>query len=191
MKELSGASLHLALIHYPVVNKNGETIASAVTNLDIHDIARISRTYGIRSFHIVTPLKDQQVLVRRIISHWLTGGGADYNSDRRDALSLIRLQSSVADAVAEIREAGAGTPKLVATCARMRPESVGYTVMREFIAEGRPCLLCFGTAWGLPETFLKEADYVLDPIDGGTGYNHLSVRSAVSIILDRLVGQYR
>ncbi|MDR0476708.1 MAG: RNA methyltransferase, partial [Desulfobulbaceae bacterium] len=27
--------LAIALIHYPVVNKNGETIGSAVTNLDI------------------------------------------------------------------------------------------------------------------------------------------------------------
>jgi len=32
-----------------------------------------------------------------------------------------------------------------------------------------------------------DSDYVLAPIEG-KGYNHLSVRSAVAIILDRLLG---
>ncbi|MCP4687771.1 MAG: RNA methyltransferase, partial [Desulfobacterales bacterium] len=40
MNALSTPNLHLALLHYPVVNKNGEPVASAVTNLDLHDISR-------------------------------------------------------------------------------------------------------------------------------------------------------
>jgi len=31
--------------------------------------------------------------------------------------------------------------------------------------------------------------YILEPIRGNAKYNHLSVRSAVSIILDRLLGE--
>ena len=56
------ANLYLALIHYPVINRNGKVIASAITNLDIHDISRISKTFGVNRFYIVTPLKDQQAL---------------------------------------------------------------------------------------------------------------------------------
>jgi hypothetical protein len=53
----------------------------------------------------------------------------------------------------------------------------------------RPFLLVFGTAWGLTREFIEAADYVLAPIMGATGYNHLSVRSAAAIVLDRLLGQ--
>ena len=53
----------VALVHYPVVNKNQEIIGSAVTNLDIHDIARAGRTFGVGTFYIVTPYQDQQKLV--------------------------------------------------------------------------------------------------------------------------------
>jgi hypothetical protein len=53
---------------------------------------------------------------------------------------------------------------------------------------GEPCLLIFGTAWGLSPALLETADFVLAPIEGPTDYNHLSVRSAAAIILDRLLG---
>jgi hypothetical protein len=35
---------------------------------------------------------------------------------------------------------------------------------------------------------MAHADYILDPLAGAGTYNHLSVRSAVAIILDRLLG---
>jgi hypothetical protein len=56
------------------------------------------------------------------------------------------------------------------------------------LQRGQPYLLVFGTAWGLAEPFISEADYILEPISGRTDYNHLSVRSAAGIILDRLLG---
>ena len=71
----SGKRLYVALIHHPVIDKNGETIASAVTNLDLHDIARACRTYGVKGYYVITPLKDQMVLVNRILDHWGTGVG--------------------------------------------------------------------------------------------------------------------
>jgi hypothetical protein len=45
-----------------------------------------------------------------------------------------------------------------------------------------------GTGWGVTETILAQADHALEPIQGGTDYNHLSVRSAAAIILDRVLG---
>ncbi|MDI6688413.1 MAG: RNA methyltransferase, partial [Desulfobacterales bacterium] len=75
-------NLYVALTHYPVVNKNGGTITSAVTNLDLHDMSRAAKTYGVRSLYIVTPLADQKEFVEKIISHWLSGYGSIYNPKR-------------------------------------------------------------------------------------------------------------
>jgi len=188
LKTSSGISLYVALIHYPVVNKNGEVIASAVTNLDLHDIARASKTYGVIGYYVVTPLEDQKALVEKIISHWVTGVGAAYNPVRREALELIRVKDSVAAVIEDIRNRGEGMPKTVVTSAREYPRSIGYETFREMLETGSPYLLNFGTAWGLSESLISEADYVLNPIKGKCGYNHLSVRSAVSIILDRVMG---
>jgi len=41
--------IYTALIHYPVLGRDGRIITTAVTNLDIHDIARSSRTYNIKN----------------------------------------------------------------------------------------------------------------------------------------------
>ena len=54
------------------------------------------------------------------------------------------------------------------------------------LADGMPQVILFGTAWGLAPELLDSADQVLKPIEGTGRYNHLSVRSAVAIILDRL-----
>ncbi|HEY6838272.1 MAG TPA: RNA methyltransferase, partial [Geobacteraceae bacterium] len=53
----------------------------------------------------------------------------------------------------------------------------------------QPYLLVFGTGWGLTEELFERADLVLRPIKGPGSYNHLSVRSAAAIILDRLLGE--
>lgn len=181
-------NLYVALIHYPVVNKNGEVIASAVTNLDLHDISRAAKTYGVRSFYVVTPLADQRELVEKIISHWTEGTGSVYNPVRRDALKLIQIKDSFEEVTEHISSFGQGTPKSVVTCARTSNRSISYSRFREMLKDGTPYLLNFGTAWGLSEDFIFGADYVLDPVRGNTDYNHLSVRSATSVILDRLVG---
>jgi hypothetical protein len=180
--------LYVALTHYPVVNKRGDIIASAVTNLDLHDISRAAKTYGAQRFFVVTPLADQKILVERIISHWTKGVGAVYNPARRSALDLIKIKDSIADAAQEIEGLETVYPKMVATCARRHPSSIRFEDFRDILQLGRPHLLVFGTAWGLAEPFISEADYILEPISGPTDYNHLSVRSAAGIILDRLLG---
>ncbi|MFO7963362.1 MAG: RNA methyltransferase [Desulfobacterales bacterium] len=179
----------MALAHYPVVNKNGRTIASAVTSLDLHDIARASKTFGIELFYVVTPLEDQKILVDRIVRHWTDGPGSHYNGLRKQALELIRIEHSLESAKRHIAGFGDGAPKVVATCARHIDNSIDYDRMKEMLATGDPYLLVFGTAWGLPDTLLKSTDYVLEPIGKNKGYNHLSVRSAAAIMLDRLVGE--
>ena len=178
----------MALIHHPVYNKRKEVIASAVSNLDLHDISRAAKTYGVQAFYVVTPLADQRELVRRIVSHWTGGVGAEYNPDRKAALKLIRIVASLDAALDEIGRQGQGSPVTVVTDAQARPGNISYTRLSEMLWSRRPFLLMFGTAWGLTQEFIEMADYVLAPIMGPTAYNHLSVRSAAAIVLDRLLG---
>jgi len=184
----SGKRLYVALIHHPVIDKNGETIASAVTNLDLHDIARVCRTYGVRGYYVITPLKDQEVLVNRILEHWITGVGGTYNPNRQQALELVRVKATMAEMISEIAEAEGLRPRTVATTARRHEGSLSYRRMREMLVDPVPTVLAFGTAWGLSDTFMADADFILDPLTGAGIYNHLSVRSAASIILDRVLG---
>lgn len=182
-------SVSIALVHHPVLNKNGETIGSAVTNLDLHDIARAARTYGIGNYFITTPYEDQQELVNEIIGHWQKGHGASYNPARKEALSTIRVTDSVTAAINLLsKEIDGGELLVVATSARAYPTSVSYTELRTKIENGTPILLLFGTAHGLAPEIMKLADAVAEPLKGQTEYNHLSVRSAASIIFDRLLG---
>ena len=178
----------MALVHHPVVNKQGETIASAVTNLDIHDIARALRTYGGQGVYIVTPLTDQQVLTNRIVSHWTEGAGGARHPKRKQALELVCVVDSLEAACEDIRRREGISPRTVITSAKVREGSVSFSRIRGLIEEGQPVLLVFGTAWGLSEEILERADHCLVPIMMQADYNHLSVRSAVSIMLDRLVG---
>lgn len=184
----NGPNIHvdLALIHYPVCNKNNETIGSAVTNLDIHDIARAGTTFGVSNFYIITPYKDQQQLVQEIVDHWLIGHGAWYNSDRKEALSSVRICDDLESLVDRVREQG-GKPIFLATCARKHENSWPYQEVRERIFKGEHIVICFGTGWGLTSEVLESMDGLLPPILGFTEYNHLSVRSAAAIVLDRLL----
>ncbi|MGD9972201.1 MAG: RNA methyltransferase [Desulfatirhabdiaceae bacterium] len=181
-------NLYLALIHYPVLNKHGEIIASAVTNLDIHDLARAARTYDVRAVYIVTPLTDQKRLVIQIVEHWTTGMGGVVNPDRKAAMKLISVQDSLESTQADIEAREKRRPVTLVTSARECSEFRTIEELKLQAKDDRPWLLLFGTAWGLADECMLQADHVLKPIYGVNGYNHLSVRSAASIFLDRLAG---
>jgi hypothetical protein len=171
--------LYVGLIHYPVYNKNSETIASAITTFDLHDIARVARTYDVRRFFVITPLEDQRALVERVKDHWTGGYGARYNQDRKEAISLVEIAASIKKAVDIITNIEGDAPLLIATDASKQDIcSISYGRARKILLDERVVFLIFGTAWGLDKTVLTGADYVLDPITGKTGYQHLSVRSA-------------
>ena len=185
---MSRPNLHVALIHYPVISKNGDTIASAVTNLDLHDIARTAKTYGVNAFYVVTPLEDQAALVDKIVAHWVTGAGGEYNPARREALLLIKVKATYAEVLDDIRQTQNAEPVTVATSARARPPLLPFGGFKSLLDSGQPIIMALGTAWGLAEAFMEQSDHVLEPIKGGTDYNHLPVRSAAAIILDRVLG---
>ena len=179
--------VYLALVHHPVSNKKGEIIASALTTIDLHDIARAAITFGVRGFFVVTPLTDQQVLAHEVIDHWTRGKGGELNPFRKQALERIRVVPSFEAAVAEILQETGKTVITVATSAAEGGATVPLAEVVRTIGRGSAHLIAFGTAWGLSEAFINDCDLLMEPISGVNGYNHLSVRSAVSIILNRMV----
>lgn len=181
-------ALDLALVHHPVCNRNGEVIGSAVTNLDLHDIARAGRTYGVGTFYVVTPFADQRQLIAELLAHWLQGPGGAANPMRKEALEIIRVCDSLEAAVAQAGATRGRPPTVVATCARPQVGCRSFAETRHALHGGENMLILFGTAWGLAPEVLAAADGVLPPIEGWDDYNHLSVRSAASIVLDRLLG---
>jgi hypothetical protein len=182
--------IDVALVHYPVVNRDGKIIGSAVTNLDLHDIARAGRTYGVEACWIVTPYADQRELAGQIVRHWTDGYGGTVNPDRREALSLVKicadLEEVIAGTTAKWGKQAAGTGHLRSAAGKDRKlcSGPGHATPKD-----EPLLLLFGTAWGLAPEAVAAADAVLPPIRGRSDFNHLSVRSAVAIILDRLLGE--
>ncbi|MBI5485965.1 MAG: tRNA (guanosine(37)-N1)-methyltransferase TrmD [Deltaproteobacteria bacterium] len=184
------ARVHVVLVHHPIKSRIGGLITTSVTNLDIHDIARASRTYGVHAYHLVTPIALQQELVRGVASHWLEGESGERVPARAQALSLVRVAESFFAVTESVRaEAGVEPLVVMTTAAAGGRPTVGYGALRERLrTETRPVLLVFGTGWGLADELLDRADVLLDPIEASSDYNHLSVRVAVGVCLDRLFG---
>jgi hypothetical protein len=183
------ADLYLALLHHPVLDKNGLVVTTAVTNMDIHDIARSARTYGVRAFYVATPVRALQALAAKIIEHWQTGYGSTYNATRKDALRLVRLERDLDSIILAVERETGTQPRLVATSARGGPNRTTFAGLRSQLeASPEPYLIVLGTGWGLAPEVTERADVMLEPLRGPSDYNHLSVRSAAAVILDRLRG---
>ncbi|PIE66236.1 MAG: tRNA (guanosine(37)-N1)-methyltransferase TrmD [Desulfobacterales bacterium] len=184
-RALYGRNLYVALVHYPVINTSGQEVTSSLTNLDVHDIARVSATYGLGGYMICTPLHDQQALAGRIIDHWSQGSGAGYNPDRKKALSKVTVCRDLDAALEQVGEAAGEMPFVAATSARQG--TMPLEEVRSILSK-RPVLLVLGTGSGLAPSVLLQADGLIRPLRFVSQYNHLSVRSAASIMIDRLLG---
>ena len=186
---LSGGA-YVMEVHYPVLDKRGEKSSTAITGMDLHDIARACRTYGIKKYLLVTPIAQQREMAKRIAGHWTSGWGADYNPDRREAFSTLKIFASVQKAIAWAEEKEKKPVFKIATTAKRHAGAQHWlTLKREILRRDHSPLFIFGTGWGLHDEVMEMADAVMTPITGGKdGWNHLSVRSAVSITLDRFFG---
>ena len=176
----------LALLHYPVLDRRGDLIASAVTNLDLHDLARAAMTFGWQRFYVVTPVAEQRRLAESIREHWCRGFGAGYNPHRKLALDLMEILPDLESAVAAWEDFAGEQTLPVLTGASVRG-GISFEQCRE-LNRRRPLLLLLGTGWGLAPCLFEKGWPALEPIRGAGEYNHLPVRSAASIIMDRLGG---
>ena len=184
-------SHYVVLMHSNVIVGDGsKTGTTSVTSLDMHDIARSCKTYGIGNYFLVTPLVDQQKIVRTLLDFWQTGDGVEYNASRHEAVKSVELMADIESVMAFIERKEGKKPLVVVTSARSMEHKASISFYDQEIvwAADRPVLLVFGTGKGLAEEYIKKADYVLVPVQGLSSYNHLSVRSAVAIILDRWLG---
>jgi hypothetical protein len=184
------ADLFVALIHYPVLNRNGRIVTSAITSLDLHDIARSARTYGVRAMYVVHPVAEQREFALRVLDHWRLDYGRLYDSRRREALDLVEVVEDLEAALKAAEMMARAVPLLVYTSARASG-GVSYEELRSKVhsTAGPPIMLMFGTGFGLAPAMRERADIVLNAVRGPGEYNHLSVRAAASVILDRLAGR--
>ncbi|MEQ1723854.1 MAG: RNA methyltransferase [Pseudobdellovibrio sp.] len=184
------APLAVALMHYPTKDRVGDLVATNVTNFDIHDIARACRVYGVDRYYIIHPIREQLMFVERVLSHWNVGEGSKFNPMRKTALRDLRTAENIP---AALKDWGFENAKLVVTSAKTTEGQLKHSFKSFKTAletEDQPYILLFGTGFGLTRDFIDSCDAILEPIKGNSAddYRHLSVRSAVSICLDRLLG---
>lgn len=182
----------IGLVHYPVRDRLQKTVATNVTNFDIHDIARVAQVYGVENYYIIHPMKEQLMFVDRVLDHWRTGQGAKFNPMRKTALGPVKTAESVEAALADWNQPDGLT---IATTARVEWAQKKFTfneLRHEMHVEKRPVFVLFGTGFGMTEQLIGSCSGVLESIRGAPpkDYRHLSVRSAVSICLDRLMGPW-
>jgi len=182
----------VTVLHYPALNKDGKWIVTSFTTLDFHDIARPARTYELGGYYIVQPLEAQQFVIKEQKKYWTEGFGKTFNPRRYEAAKIVELKVSLTEVIEDIKDRTGKEPKLVATSAKKYPQTVSYENLREKIEKKEDVfLIMFGTGWGMPPEIVEGCDYILEPILGAGDYNHLSVRNAAAIIMDRLFSPNR
>jgi tRNA (guanine37-N1)-methyltransferase len=179
------ARTHLALVHHPVLDRTGKVVTSALTNFDVHDLARSALTYGLAAYHLITPITSQREKAEHIAALWQAD---ELPSSRGGALARVRTSPSIADLIAEL-----DNPRVVATSARDDafanvPRRTPHQLVAEAAQDSRPLLLLLGTGHGLADSLIPDVSCMLAPIEGASDWNHLAVRSAGAILLDRLFG---
>lgn len=184
--------IYIALIHNPVFDKNGKIITSSIVPYDIVDISRAARTFGVINFYVVHPFKSQRDTIKRVLKFWIEEKGSFYNEDRKEALKLVKIKRNLNEVIKEVKENEKIEPKIILTSAKKYEENINYEFLKDILSK-YPIIILFGTGWGIVKDKIKY-DYILEPIFGfpsNNNYNHLTVRSACSIILDRICNLFR
>lgn len=183
-------SLNVALLHDGMVDKTGKTVTTSVTLIDVHDISRSCKTYGVDSLFVVHSSQTMRSLVRTVKQHWDGDFGLRYNPNRQDALGVLSIASDLDEVLMQVERRTGKLPKIIATSAHDGDSRISYSDMTRTMEQSDDSyLVIFGTGWGMGPALMGRADYILKPIYGPTPYNHLSVRAACAIILDRLQGK--
>lgn len=183
-------NLYIGLLHYPVLSREGKIAATAITGLDIHDLARSAHTYGVKQYYVITPLFSQREIAQRIQRYWLELKESD-PTHRVEALQGVAVVATLEDSLIRITAEEGVRPLTIGTSARRRNQDpISHDQLRKRMEQDRePVYILFGTGWGLADEVIERVDALLPPILGPGEYNHLSVRAAVAIILDRLRGR--
>jgi tRNA (guanine37-N1)-methyltransferase len=179
------SKLHVALLHEEMRDRSGKLTTTSLTLIDIHDISRSVATYSAGALYVCHPSQHLRQLARELQGHWREGYGSTYNPNRKEALEFLKVVSRLDDAIADVELRWGQRPKLIATSAQSGAGRITFQESSLLVAK-EPCILMLGTGHGMSEQLLARADVFLEPIRGGGPYNHLSVRSALAIMLDKL-----
>ena len=187
--EIIYPKIAIGLVHYPIKDREKRLVATNITNFDIHDIARAATVYAVDAYYLIHPMKDQLMFVERVLDHWRTGDGANYNPFRKKSLERTFTAANLEEAVKKWGE----DCMVLGTHARPVPgtREVSVKEARRLIWKDQKSLfIVFGTGYGMTDEYMQKMDGVLESIKGAPPQDirHLSVRSAVSIYLDRLLG---
>ncbi len=189
---MKNSNVSIALVHYPAMDRKGRIIVTSFTTMDLHDIARPARAYEIDRFYIVQPVDGQRLIINKQIEYWLSKEGKRTNPTRHEIVQRVSLLYTLDEVTDDIIKRTGKEPKTVGTDARKYPNTIGYDDLRKEIEKRENYfLIVFGTGYGLPPDLMRTFDYILEPIYGAGDWNHLSVRNAVAIILDRLFSRNR
>lgn len=178
--EALAGKLHIALAHHPVKDRAGEVITTSVTNLDLHDMVRMARSYDLAKVWVISPIKAQRDKVLHMAKKW---NQELSTHDRARGWQNLEVVSSI-----EEMKTMLGQPALIGTSAAGGREGMVNASDIWKIIASKETVLLFGSGWGLTETALAGCDYVMNPILNESQYNHLSVRTAMAVVLDRVVG---
>jgi len=185
---------YIALMHDEVMLGDGTEGVTSITSIDIHDSARSCATYGIKKNYIVSPLKDQHSIMNTFLSFWRSEEGRRYNKTRYEAIKRIAPIYSFEEVCTDIEKTEGCKPLIIATSAQKSSSSgivIDYSSQSQVWKTSRPVLIVFGTGQGLSNKFMEKVDFTLFPVEGITNYNHLSVRSAIAVVLDRWIGAHQ
>jgi len=159
----------IALVHHPVLDRQGAIITTAITNLDLHDLARSACTYGVRTLFIVHPVLAQRELAQRVKMHWVGGSGARRIPTREPAMALIEVVPSLDDVYAAL--GGRSSVDVYATSARRDDrKTTSYAEGRSRLAAERTALILFGTGFSLiPNSDNNPANGVAENVQATIG----------------------
>lgn len=182
---------YAVLLHNDVMMPDGRVSESSVTSIDIHDIARSSKTYGIKNYFVVTRIKAQQDLVKKFLNFWQDGYGTEMNKNRSEAIENVNCFEELDDVIKHIKEIEKKDPLCIVTSSRREiphERMINYFDQKKVWAFNRPIIFIFGTAHGISPELMNKIDFRLIPIEGIEDFNFLSVRSAAAIVFDRWLG---
>ncbi|MDQ6992053.1 MAG: RNA methyltransferase [Mariprofundus sp.] len=171
-------NIAVALVHYPVLTRSGDTGSTAITPIDVHDFARSCAFYGVGPVYLVHPAEGMRTLVQDMLGYYKQGAGGKRNPDRREVLSSVRLVKSLEQAQQEADYRLWYTSAAPSGCVATEP-----SVLKNMLGNQ---LIVFGTGSGLDVKNMPSENGWLSPIEGVGKVRHLSVRGALAIYLDRL-----
>jgi hypothetical protein len=184
----------VGLMHYPIFNRNKEIVATTITHFDVHDIARICRSYGVKKYHLIHPALEQLMFVSRLKEHWSLGLGKDFNPLRAEAMKIVETAESLTSlkddqgfykvyatsAKDHLEFPRIGFSGLIEELKELKHNSVHQTVKNEAHRDSIPhldsnsiatkkILIIFGTGSGLVKSVFEDCDALIEPIVGFEG----------------------